>query len=209
MERGVTVILTLTPQHLETFQRFGFQGAGEVPLAQELHAWLIQRAGDAQFLERTVDELIQPTALTSDQDEEGALVRDRLLWWAIKSAALELAARSEEEAPNNVSWLCKPTEGQDLAGYTLELCVARPGRSTIRQQLQQAHEQIKRLQSVIARLESQVVGEDETHWRSVFGLDGTFKGKVGDYARRTREDAKRIFAEECASLAETGPQVHP
>ena len=35
-----------------------------------------------------------------------------------------------------------------------------------------------------------VVGPDDARWRSIFGVDLTFKGKVGEYAEKTREKAR-------------------
>ena len=35
-----------------------------------------------------------------------------------------------------------------------------------------------------------VVGPDDARWRSIFGVDLTFKGKVGEYAEKTRNKAR-------------------
>ncbi len=46
-----------------------------------------------------------------------------------------------------------------------------------------------------AALYDLIVGPDDARWRSVFGLDITFKGKVGEYAERIREVVRGVFAE--------------
>ena len=56
-----------------------------------------------------------------------------------------------------------------------------------------------RLREALASLEQEIIGPDDARWMSVFGLELTFKGKVGDYARATRARARgefrRILAE--------------